>query len=343
MKRNYLIGSIMLAVFLLTGCGEQEEKVKNQITIHAYDATNTTSEYVKRGNLSTGETAFLMLESSENIEYAFGTEGLLIEKVYVAEGDEVEKGMLLAELDNETIKMNLNKAETETALVMENIAHYTFLLETEKEKNVDKKKDEIHNLDQISRYELKIAELNDDLIIAQEKMEEWKKQLSKTQIYAGMDGCVEYVGAYGNGMTSDEKMPFIKLGTTDQVFAGNIKGKTDYISGQKIEIMINESDYEATIVSVEELEDETKLSVVVDEYVDLTGVNYAELVWSEEELEDVLYVPTEAIVVVKGEYYVYVYDDKGFPSPVKVIVGKIGNKYTSITSGIMEGELVELF
>lgn len=343
MKRNYRIGSILLAALLLAGCGEKEEEVKNQITIASYDAANTASEYVKCGDLDTGETAFLMLESSENIEYTFGESGLLIEKVYVAEGDEVTKGTLLAEVDNETIKMNLKKAENQNASVIENITHYTSLLEAAKEKNVDKQKEEIKNLDQISRYELKLAELNDDLIISQKKTAEWKEQLAKTQIYAGMDGCVEYVGEYGNGMTSDEKMPFIKLGTTDQVFTGSIKGQTDFTEGQKIEITINESRYEASIVSVEKMEEETLLRVIVDEYVDLTGVSFAEFMWNEEHLEDVLYVPTEAVVTIGGEHYVYVYDENGFPDPVKVIVGKMGSKYTSITSGVMEGELVELF
>ncbi len=343
MKRNVRIGGILLAALLLAGCGEKEEEIKNQITIASYDAANTASEYVKRGDLDTGETAFLMLESSESIEYTFGETGLLIEKVYVSEGDEVAKGTLLAEADNETIKMNLKKAETETASVTENIIHYTSLLETEKEKNIDKEEEDIHNLDQISRYELKLAELNDDLIISQKKTDEWKKQLAGTQIYASMDGCVEYVGEYGNGITSDDKMPFIKLGTTDQVFTGTIKGESAFTEGQKIEITIKESRYEASIVSVEKMEEETMLRVVANEYVDLTGVSFAEFMWNEEHLEDVLYVPTEAIVTVGGEHYVYVYDEKGFPDPVKVIVGKMGSKYTSITNGVMEGELVELF
>lgn len=343
MKRNIRIGGILLTALLLAGCGEKEEEIKNQITIASYDAANTASEYVKKGDLDTGETAILMLESSENIEYAFGKSELLIEKVYVAEGDEVTKGTLLAEVDNETIKMNLKKAENENASLVENIAHYTSLLKMAKEKNMDKQEEEIKNLDQISRYELKIAELNDDLIISQKKTTEWKEQLAKTQIYAGMDGCVEYVGEYGNGITSDEKMPFIKLGTTDQVFAGGIKGETDFSEGQKIEITINESRYEASIVSVEIMDEETILRVVPNEYVDLTGVSFAEFIWNEEHLEDVLYVPTEAVVTVGGEHYVYVYDENGFPNPVKVIVGKMGSKYTSIASGVMEGELVELF
>lgn len=343
MKRNYLIGSMLLMGLLLAGCGKKEEEVKNQITIVSYDAANTASEYVKKGDLDTGETAFLTLESSETVEYFFEESGLLIEKVYVAEGDEVSKGTLMAEAENESIKLNLKKAETEVASVMENINHYTSLLNAEKEKNVEKEEDEIHNLDQISRYELKLAELNDNLIIAQKKTTEWGEQLAGTQIYAGMDGCVEYVGAHGNGVTSSEKMPFIKLGTSDQVFAGSIKGGATFEIGQKIELAIGESSYEASVISVEEAEGETQIRVTVDEYVDLTGVTFAEYMWNEEHLEDVLYVPTEAVVTVNGENFVYVYDEKGFPNPVKVTVGKMGTKYTSIKDGVGEGELVELF
>lgn len=343
MKRNYRIGSMLLMGLLLAGCGEREEEVKNQITIASYDAANTASEYVKKGNLNMGETAFLTLESSETTEYFFGESGLLIEKVYVTEGDEVNKGTLLAEAENENVKMNLKKAETEVESILENIAHYTSLLKTAKEKNVDKKEDEIHNLDQISRYELKLAELNDNLIVAQKKSEEWKRQLEKTQIYAGVDGCIEHVGAHENGATSSEKIAFIKMGTTEQVFVGTIRGAETFTEGEKIEVMIDGSAYEASILTVEKTDDETQISVTVDEYVDLTGVSYAEFMWNEEHLEDVLYVPTEAVVTVNGEQYVYVYDEKGFPDPVKVSIGKMGSKYTSIENGVKEGELVELF
>lgn len=343
MKRNYPIVSLLLTGLLLAGCAEREEEVRNQITIASYDAANTASEYVKRGNLDVGETVFLTLESSETTEYFFGESGLLIKKVYVEEGDEVVKDTLLAEAENESIKMNLEKAETETESVLENIAHYTSLLESAKEKNVDKEEEEIHNLDQISRYELKLAELNDDLIIAQKKSEEWKSKLAKTQIYAGMDGYVEYVGVHENGATSSEKIPFIKLGTAKQVFAGTIRETEGVTEGEKIEVLIDGSTYDALILSTEKKEDATQIHVTVDEYVDLTEVSYAELTWNEEHLEDVLYVPTEAVVTIKGAYYVYVYDEKGFPDPVKVTIGKMGSKYTSIEEGLTEGQLVELF
>lgn len=56
MKQKYRIGSIILAALLLTACGEKEEEVRHQLTISSYDAANTASEYVKKGDLDTGET-----------------------------------------------------------------------------------------------------------------------------------------------------------------------------------------------------------------------------------------------------------------------------------------------
>lgn len=342
MKRKYMLGAICLSALLFIGCGEKEETVKNQITIPSYDAVNTACE-VKRGDLDTGETIPLLLSPSETMEYFFGKSGLLIEKVYVLEGDKVTKGTLLAEADNEDIKMNLKQAEIDYASIMENITYYTSLLEAAQQKNVNKPEEEIHNLDQISRYQLKLAALGEESLTAQQKIEEWKSKLAKTQIYAGMDGYVEYVAEYGNGMTSDEKMPFIKLGTNSQVFSGKMKGKADMLPGDQIEIVIKEGTYAAEVVSIKEEDEETSFNVTVEEYVDLTGVTYAEFLWKEEHLENVLYVPTDAIVTIGGESYVYVYDEKGFPDPVKVTIGKRGSRYTSITEGVAEGELVELF
>ena len=204
--------------------------------------------------------------------------------------------------------------------------------------------------------------MNDSLAVAHQKAAECSKLLAQTQIYADMDGCIEYVGEYGNGLTSDERMAFIKMGAEDEVFSGAIAGRQEFTSGEEIEIRIGESMYPAEIVSVEyvadqneeyddssmDMDDDTEnvstfIQVVTKEYVDLTNISFAEFVWNEEYLEDVLYVPTEAVVTVDGEHYVYVYDENGFPDPVKIIVGKMGAKYTSIEDGIKEGELVELF
>lgn len=362
--KQYKLAGLLLALAFTAGCGQKEEEVRNQITIASYDAANTAAEYVKRGDLDAGETVFLTLQSSEIREYVFETSGLLIEKVYVTEGDMVQKGTLLAETENADLKMNVTKAETEIASINENITYYTGLLETAREKKSDNPDKPKTNLDEISRYELKLAELNDSLAVARQKSAECKKLLAQTQIYADMDGSIEYVGEYGNGLTSDERLPFIKMGTSDEVFTGTIEGKQEFTQGQEIEILIGETMYPAEIAVVEYSDDlkvmgsadvdenktenseadvTTSIQVVTKEYVDLTGITFAEFVWNEEYLEDVLYVPTEAIVTVNGEQYVYVYDENGFPDPVKVVVGKMGAKYTSIEDGIKEGELVELF
>lgn len=344
MPRSYIMrAAVLLAAIFCSGCGTQKEAVKNQYTIASYEASNTTSEYVKRGDLNLSETIFLTLESLEEVEYSFARSGLLIEKVYVLEGDEVTEGTLLAEADNDALKADLKKAEIEKTEIEETISYYTSLLEAEKEKNAKKKEEEIHNLDQISRYELKLQELNDDLIICMEKAGEYQDELLKTQIRAGMDGCVEYVGKYGNGITTDEKIPFIRMGTKDQVFTGSIKGGSGMEQGTEIEITINGIRYDAVVVSVKEEGEETAIGVSLKEYVDLTDVTYAEFSWSEEELKNVLYVPTDAIVTVDGQSYVYVYDESGFPDPVKVTIGKKGLGYTSIESGVSEGDLVERF
>ena len=344
MKKRAIGLNLLLMALFLNGCNSTEETaMKNQITISSYDAADMAFEYVKRGDLDTGETVFLNLLSSETAEYSFEQSGLMIEKVYVAEGDAVTSGMLLAEADNEDIKMNLSKTLIEVESLRENIEYYSILLQDMKKKNEGKTDKEKANLDEIGRYELKIAQLNDTLLSTENRVSEWQEKLKKTQIYAGMDGSVEYVGEYGNGLVSDDRMPFIRLRTEEEVFTGNIAGRQEFVEGQEISIIINDAEYDSVITAVEYQNEETLIRVVTKEYVDLNDVTFAEFVWNQEHLSDVLYVPVEAVVTINGEDYVYVFDEKGFPDPVKVVVGKKGSRFTSIEEGIAEGERIKLF
>lgn len=342
MKKGWLM--LFVAATLLSGCGKQDEmEVKNEITIASYDATNTASDYVRRGNLDGRETVTLRLQASQEQEYFFEIPGLLIEKVYVTVGDEVKEGQLLAEAANEDIKKLASESSIAVTAIEEGIAYQTRMLSLEKQKkeyNEDKKQT---NLDAISRHTLEIEKLNNELSVAKREAGEWAKELKKTQIYATEAGIVSYVGVFGNGITSDEKMPFVKVQQEDCGFAGVLQGEHDLAIGQKISLSIDGVEYPATIQMVNLKEGETELLAVPDEYIDTTQVTTAEYVWSREPLNQVLYVPTEAIVTVQGEHYVYVYDENGFPDPVKVRIGKMGPKYTNIEAGVKEGDLVELF
>lgn len=343
MKKGWIM--LLIATSFISGCGlrEQEVEVKNEITIVSYDAANTASDYVRRGDLDGREYVTLNLKASQENEYYFSVSGKLIEKVYVNVGEMVTAGQLLAETENEDIRKRAKESRIEVASIQEGIDYNTRMLELEKQKKEYNKDKKQTNLDAISRYILEIEKLSSQLSIAQKEANEWENELLKTQIYANEDGVVSCVGVYGNGAVSDEKMPFFKVRKEENVFGGTIKGEHELEVGQQIAITIAGIEYSATIQSVNKMENAMDITVTPNEYIDMTDITLAEYVWSREPLNDVLYVPTDAIVTVKGEYYVYVYDEKGFPDPVKVTIGKIGPKYTNIESGVKEGDLVELF
>lgn len=113
-KKALLASSLLSAAILLSGCNNAEataeEKEPEVIAIPVEVAT------VSYGDISSNYVTTSVLEPKEEAEVISKASGIL-EKLYVEEGQFVEAGTLLAEIEPERFQLNLEKAEAEFASV----------------------------------------------------------------------------------------------------------------------------------------------------------------------------------------------------------------------------------
>jgi RND family efflux transporter MFP subunit len=116
--RYTLIGSTLIALALLaTGCSEADavdtkanaEKVEETLFAVPVEAT-----HLKTGNITSTYDTTAILEAREEAFVSARASGI-IESIFVEEGDYVEKGQALAQLDKRRYELNLSKAKADLA------------------------------------------------------------------------------------------------------------------------------------------------------------------------------------------------------------------------------------
>ena len=348
MRKNLklcLLLNIVLVCACLAGCGmKQEEEVKNQITIPAYEYTAPDTAFVKRGDLEHTERMFVQMEAAEEHALFFGVSGVSYDKVLVREGDLVTKGQLLAQLSCGEIQESIITLEAKAKSIELEILHTQEQLEKVKEeKSMDPEKEEI-NLDEISRYTMRLTELANDETVNEAAMKEQEEKLAKYRIYADMSGVVTKVGDYSGQAVSDEKQAFIMIAGAEKIYAGSTGKENSFATGNEVTIAVEEENYPAMITSVATEGGTTRITACLKETVMLPlETTFGEITWSSGIVSDVLYLPKEAIVTVKEETYVYRMAEDGFADIVKVQTGVQTDKYVQIVSGIEEGAEVVLY
>lgn len=342
-KMIILVGMIGVVSILSVGCS-QEEFVKNEITIPSYDAGNVNYVTVQMGDLENREKIFLRTTATEEKEHSFRVSGISLHKVYVAEGDLVEQGQLLAELECEEIKEKLIQLETEAEKIDLEIVHTNELLEEAMQKKDINNKAKEANQDVISRYKIRLVELENDKKITQAMYTEQENKLRDYQICAEMDGVVSRIIGNPSGGVSDEKQAFLVLQSANQLFVGETKGENSFSTGQEITILIGEEEYLAEFLSVVKEGEATSVEVKLKEdSVVPEDCTHGELWWSNGIVEDTLYVLSDAIVSIQEETYVYKKGSDGFAEVVPVETGTVSGEYTQILTGLAEGDEILLY
>ncbi|OUS31357.1 efflux transporter periplasmic adaptor subunit [Thalassotalea sp. 42_200_T64] len=111
-KTFVLAASLLSSAIVLSGCNNAEavaeEKPAEVIAIPVEVAV------VQNGNISSNYVTTTVLEPKEEAEVISKASGIL-EQLYVEEGQFVEAGELLAEIEQERIQLNLDKAKAELA------------------------------------------------------------------------------------------------------------------------------------------------------------------------------------------------------------------------------------
>lgn len=344
----------------ITGCGnaviEDEPIVK-------VDVTEDEIQY-KLGEVSMGEVVLTQNISCDYVqtqaqEVAFETGGKIVDKVYVKEGDVVEVGDLLVELesgnmDEEIADLEYNIARNEKQLgyldTYERFdlesAYYDFVAYTEMEED-DLKKYNKTQEDIKESYTYRREDFEDTLYYDGLQLSDKKKELASNRVYATMPGTVIRIKSHLEGSTA-------KRGDVIMMVVDNSTGLFE-VDQPEIAAFISEGDilpmsvvysnakgdYELTPYQMSQWgEKQTFQIVTAPEGAALEVGTTGTITATVDKKENVLRMPKEALYQADGKYYTYTLDADNMRQVRFIEIGLVGDKYVEVLGGISDGEKV---
>ena len=334
---------ILIFPVLLTGCQlmPEEETFQDPPVIYSYEASEYSQETVVRGDLilSTMVNCKYMAAKQEQLGFALG--GEYIDKIYVSEGDQVQKGQLLAELQYDNLKEEITAAEYECKLLKMKQKH---ILENQSLEQQQKGSDFA-----AEDYEKQMQTVEDEIYLAELQLKKLKEDLRQRQIYAGMDGTVIQAKTVKDGTRSASGENVLTIADIDtNVFVVEGEDTQYFTPGMHMMVTCGRTTYEVDVVAGEELgltdwqqESAAYLRLSQPDPTLEDGKNgKVEVIL--EERRDVLYVPESAVKTADGKELVYTLDENGLRVMQNVETGLKTEDYVEIISGLEEGDAVIL-
>ncbi|MBP3754930.1 MAG: hypothetical protein J6I66_08735 [Lachnospiraceae bacterium] len=324
---------------------ETEEDVAGNLPVEYTDVVSTISVGVKYRTAATQDLSF-------DVERA------KIDSVLVTPGETVRAGQLLITLETDTDieaeredllyqieRINLLILQVQHQIEYEKtVARFDAAMDTpitdEKKEKLEEKLQAIDD-----KYYFTLQDYEDQITICNLKLYNLENNNNDHNIYAGMDGIVEYVreGLQGSQTVIGRTVITIK-DPGDMYFYATDSSAVQYLEGmESVTINVNGAsvaEYEA----IPELTDDGKglrfiltgdsASAIIAE--NTTGSIIVEL----GKKENVLSVPKAAVHRAGDKVYVYVVDEDGYRRYREVQTGLEGDTRIEIISGLEAGEIV---
>jgi multidrug efflux pump subunit AcrA (membrane-fusion protein) len=307
------------------------------------------------------KTVTCIYQQTRQQEVSFSVSGKRITKVYVEEGDVVEKGQLIAVLD-------IGNANEEIRRLEYQIARNNLLMETleENEKNTissmmlpfkynsgrsEEEKVAVENavdkLQQSNRYLME--DYQDAIVLDTLELEKVKENVRQGSLYSEMAGIVTSVKDNLEGSTSNKDEVILKIiDNTDCLFAVSDIEYAPYFT--------EEEEVEMTIISGNGAGRYRLIPYEINNWSDVLLFtmaegqdNYSFSVGSKGNIsvildrrKEVLTVPTEAVHEADGRFYVYIIGDDNMREIKWIETGLHGDNLVEILSGLEEGDKVIL-
>lgn len=358
MKRSGLV-LLALTCMLTTSCSllPEEETFSTAPLIREYEREEFKLAYAERGDMVLTEkiSCTYMPVQTEILRYEVG--GIYFDEVFVEVGDSVEVGQLLAQLNLSGIEENIESSRQQIKKLNIRIAaleeNRSLALERKRIQMKGSTSSDIEEaLREINKqYDSDLQALEDSLYLNEIQLAEYEEQLSQRQLRAGIAGTVTYIRSVSSGELSVAGERFITVAdSTMSLFRADTKYWNLFEPGQEYSITVNKKEYEAIVVSEEELGLKPTEKVEGESaYVylklknpafDLEDGERGTLTIVLDSREDVLKVPQSAVTSANGEYIVYYQDEEGMKTYKPVEIGLEAEKMVEIISGLDEGESV---
>ena len=358
MKRHW-IAIIAAGCLLLSGCDllPAEEAFRTAPLIREYQMEAFTLAACTRGDLILKRSISCVYMPVRSESLKFPISGLSFDEFYVKAGDAVQQGQLLAQLDLSDIEQQIEANGREIERITVRIEHL------EQDRQLALKRSAIQHEaegaaalrqaeeDLNEAYDAQRQSLEDSLTIARLRLADYEHQLSERQLRAPMDGTVTYVRRVNKGDVSSLSERVVTIAdSTLSLFRAETDLWDRFEPGQLVTITSSKVDYEAVVVTEEELglaprEKEAGQKAYVyfaltEPTFDLEDNDRGTLTIVLDSRHDVLRVPSSAISTINGETVVYYQNDEGMKAYKNVTVGLEANDLIEIIAGLEEGDLV---
>lgn len=379
----------MTVPLLCISCGimPEEEALPAAPVIRTYEAEEYQQTRVMRGDVVLSKSVKCTYASAKQEKYSFSLGGMYIDKVYVSEGQQVKKGALLAELEKGDLPGQISDSEyalkalqvkraylpehqrlelaRQDAVIADMEGQIKELMawsgnyEDGEEKKalidqanailIQKIALEKQREDTAEDGQKQLQAADEDLAIAQLKLQELQERLRERQIYADFGGTVTYLQKTQEGDRSVKGKSFITIADLDTVVF-TVKGEdAQYFPvGTEVTVVCQKKEFPARAV------DPGELGLAKEEEKD-TPIAYLQLLQPDPTLEngakgtvevildqkrDVLYVNKEAIKAAEEARFVYMLDENGLRFLQEVTTGLENDHYVEIISGLSEGDSI---
>ena len=351
MRKNFLCGlNILLVSLMVTGCQllPEEAVLPGAPILHSYEVKEYKMDIVKRGDMirKTSVSCNYMPAKEESLSFSLG--GLMIDQLYVSEGQQVKKGQVLAQLENEDLLAQKEQLEYELELLQLQLKHYRELQEAEWV--VLELKREQSGADELaeSAYTRSIRDGEDRIYLIRIQLEEIQEKLEQRSLKAGMDGIVTYTMTVQEGDRSVKDKKVVTISDMEST-AFIVKGQGSKYFEKDMEVVITQQRVERPAVVVEgvdlgleENQEETTYLKLLQPDPSLEDGARGNIEVILEERLDVLYVDKDAVKTSNGETFVYMLDEQGLRVMHPVSVGMECEGNVEIISGLAEGDSVIL-
>lgn len=309
---------------------ENEELAKADVMSKSVKKTLSVNALIVTPHLLTDEIPVVgSLVPDEEVQLSFETSGK-ITGIFFEEGSFVEKGTLLAKINDAQLQAQLKSLEAKIPLAEERVYRQNALLQK----------------DAVSKEALEIVKT--ELATLNADIERIKAQIEMTELRAPFDGVIGLrqvsVGAYASPTTVIAKLTSltpIKIEfSVAERYANDIKKGANL----KFRVDGNLNTFKAQVYATEaSLESETRSLQVRARYANEKGElmpgQYADIRLKQKELHDAIAIPSEAIVPEMGKNKVFVYRS-GKADPVDVTIGIRTESEVQILDGLQEGDTI---
>ncbi|MCT2536308.1 efflux RND transporter periplasmic adaptor subunit [Aquibacillus koreensis] len=336
-RYNYvtMVNSFVL-VFLLTGCSllpKEEETLAPPLVEPAeieYEIAEVTlGEVVKR----VSGTANVIPANSESLFYK--QSGGRLEQIFVIEGDQVEKGQVLAEVDTGDLSYEIDQMEIEHQKA-------ELRLQQLRAQGAD-------------QYAIEIAKLDVEGLTL--RLNQYRDQLANAQITSPIDGLITYSADLKSGDYIEAFQPIVEVADTSNVqliYTAMAANDLDDVKvGMPVSVTLEGDNLEGEVVQTpENVPDDVlsqdpdlyKRSILIrtiesDDTFDIGMVAQVEIITSKK--DQALYIPKNALRTGYGRNYVQVLVDQT-KREKDIEPGIISDTKVEVITGLSEGDQVIL-